>query len=107
VIGIYLVDTVDIINITYDKDGVETRVVTPNVRARIAEKHRLILDSNGREVVGSMQVVLNADSAINHYSQLRIKTIAKRAYGMPDKEWQVKSLSTGHGFGVGFLEIWV
>lgn len=108
-LGIYLTDEVDILTIAHDANGVETTTAQLAVKARVSERHKLVLDISGKEVVGTMQVLLEGSVAIAHDSRVKIKKINGVAYSMPDKPWQVKSISKGHGFGTGadFAEVWV
>jgi hypothetical protein len=103
---IYLTDEIDIITVITDANGVITTSTQSGVRARVAEKNRLILDRNGKEVVGSIQIILNSIS-VAYESKIKIKKIAGAAYSRPTKEWQVKQVSKGHGFDSELTEVWV
>ncbi len=107
-IGPYLTDEVDIITVTHDENGVETRVMRAGVEARVAERHKLVLNARGEEVLGSMQVLLSSDVAIDYDALVIVKKLAGVAYALPSKEWQVKSISSGHGLSGAMLrEVWV
>jgi len=106
-VGFYLTDEVDVLTVAHDADGAETTTTQAGVRARVAERHRLVLNLAGKEVLGSMQVLLDKAVAVSYDSRIKVKKVAGAAYRLPDKEWEVKSVSTGHGFGVEFTEVWV
>ncbi|MEN6333007.1 MAG: hypothetical protein ABFE01_02035, partial [Phycisphaerales bacterium] len=74
-LGIYLTDEVDILTVAHDANGVETTTAQLAVAARVSERHRLVLDLSGKEVVGTMQVLLEGSAAIAHTSRVKIKKI--------------------------------
>ena len=106
-IELYLTDEVDVLSVAHDADGVETASTQAGVAARVNERHRLVLNQRGEEVMGSMQVMLDKGVLVDYDSRIVIKRLAGAAYRLPAKEWQVKSLGSGHGFSAEFTEVWV
>lgn len=103
----YLTDEVDVVLVTRDADGVETTTTVASVKARVAERHKLLIDKDGQEVAGSMQVILPLATEINHDSRIKVKKLDGVAYSLSSKEWKVITLSTGHAIDPLFKEVWV
>ena len=103
----YLTDEVDIITVTDDSNGVESTSVQSGVLARVSEKNKLLVDVQGKEVVGKMHVLLAAGAAIETGYRMRVKKICGAGYSMPLKEWQVIQTSNAHSFSAHHVEVWV
>jgi hypothetical protein len=104
----YLTDEVDLVSVVHDADGVEVRVVTQGVAARVSERNRMVLDADGREVVGSMEIMLDPTVSIDYSTRVIVKRLGGSAYAQATKEWQIKQLSIGHLFATRtHVEVWV
>ena len=103
----YLVDLVDLIDIAYDVNQVQTETVRANLPARVSERHRLVVDREGKEVFGQMQILLEAGTVLGYDTKVRVKTVSGVAYALPAKKWQVKQLSRAHLMKDHHVEVWV
>ena len=54
-----------------------------------------------------MQIIVEKTVVLTYDSRIIVKKIAGEAYPLNLKEWEVKSISTGHGRHVEFIEAWV
>jgi hypothetical protein len=103
----YFTDLVDIVSVSHDENGALTEVVTSSVPARVSERNKLVIDKDGKEVKGSLQVMLASTASVTYDSKVVIRRIGGATYAMPTKQWQIKSISTGHMFIATHIEVWV
>lgn len=67
-----------------------------------------MVDQHGKEVVGSMHIMIDATVSVNYDSKVKVKKLGGQAYPLPNKEWQVKNLGTAHLLGPALhKELWV
>ncbi len=106
-----MVDRVDIVDLTYDADGVQTETIRSNLEARVMERHKLIVGrmdgKDGKEVIGQMQVMLPAGTTVAYDSKIMVRSVGGVAYPYPTKRWQVKSVSRAHLMRPQHVEVWV
>lgn len=103
---IFYTDLIDIINITYDGNGVSTKNIITDVPARVEDFNKLIINDKGQEVFAEMIVFLKASYNITEESKIIIKKKAKNNYSNT-KEWKVKKTPVVHAFSYHHREVYL
>lgn len=104
---LYLTDEIDIILTAADANGAVVTSTQAGIRARVSEKNRLITGRDGKEVIGSAQVIIDHAANVSYESKIKIKKICGVTYSRPNKDWQIHQLSRGHGMSDNFIEVWI
>lgn len=96
-IDIYLTDTIDILNVVTDINGVPTTTTISGVKARVEDYGKLVTDRDGKEVMGDMCIILG-DRQLSYHDKVKIKTKNGVAYEQPNKEFLPKQITTWNNF---------
>jgi hypothetical protein len=104
---VFLTDQIDIVTTASDLNGVLNTTVQSGIKARISEKNKLILNKDGKEVVGMMQIIIKDSNIVSYESKIRIKKLCGADYPRPNKDFQIHQLSKGHGLENNFFEVWI
>lgn len=107
IIETYLTDRVDLVTVSVDEWGSSTKTIEANVKARIENENRLVLDQNGQEVMGHGPIFIHPDYDIKYETRIRIKKRNGVSIDTPDKEYAIKRLDLAHGFQKSHWEAWV
>lgn len=102
-----LTDEINIVSIANDEWGKETILTSCAIRARVAERNKLIKDRDGKEVISSIQVIVKSGTIVKYDSRIIIKKLCANAYILPNKKWQIKQISYGHMFRADCIELWL
>lgn len=101
----YLTDRIVLVAVTHNEWGVITETELPEERARVEDINKLILDGDGKEVVGDMRIFLKDDSSIDYGYKIKIKKKNGIAFDQPDKQFQIKKISKLGMFKRRFIQV--
>lgn len=104
---LYLTDNVIIIRTENDEWGVITEVSSPNTPARVEDTNTLILDANGKEVVGNMLVILDSNIKITYGDKIMIKNKNGEVFDQPDKKFQIKKIEKAGMRKRNMIYVWI
>jgi hypothetical protein len=104
-INSYFTDQVVVVSVTVNQWGVITEADNAQEAARVEDYNRLILDSNGKEVMGNILIFLDKNSTIKTGDKIKLKTKNGIAYEQPDKKFQIKKINAAGMFKKKFIEI--
>jgi len=102
-----LTDEITIVSVATDEWGKQSYSTQTGIKAKVSERNKLVMNSKGKEVVSSMQVIIPSDTNVKNESKLGITKIAGMAYDLSTKEWQIIRISHGHIFSNAFIELWL
>lgn len=105
--SIFFTDIVNIVRISVDEWGAETKTITSNVPARVEDKVKTIRNKQGQDVMSNFLIYLDKSTLIDYNDKVQI---IKRAGKTLDatfqaKEWGVMSLTNSHGFNNHHMEL--
>lgn len=104
-IGSYMTDTISIITVSYDINGVRTETTT-TARARVEDYNGIVNNEQGNEVVGNMKIAMKNSETLTYNDYIKVLTKGGVAYQQPSKEWQIKKISVASLFGgKGYIEV--
>lgn len=106
-ISSYMTDKIIIVDVVADEWGSITETDSAQKDARVEDYNRLILDSNGMEVLGEMLIMLETSVNLKYNDKIKIVTKCGNAYEMPDKKFQIKKISLIQGFTAQYKEVYV
>jgi argonaute-like protein implicated in RNA metabolism and viral defense len=106
-INSYLTDLIDIISYAVDEWGVTVSSTQTDVKARIENANKILLDVNGKEIQGSSKIILDNSIVVKLTDRIRFKKINGVTVQQDDKLYQVKKIDQAHGFGASHWEVWV
>lgn len=85
-IDIYLTDEVEILTITYDDFGKQTRTTTTE-EARVEAQNKIIAGRDGQETQSDYVIVLKETTSLREHSKLKIKKLNGEAFYQANKEF--------------------
>lgn len=106
-ITVFLIDEIDVINRSFDINGVKTDTVTTGIKARVEDYNKMIRDVNGQEVMGNMLVITKPNEDINYGNLIKIKKKNGIAYELANKEFAIKKIENASGFIASQKEIYL
>lgn len=106
-ISSYMTDKIIIVDVVADEWGSITETDSAQKDARVEDYNRLILDSNGMEVLGEMLIMLETSVNLKYNDKIKIVTKCGNVYEMPDKKFQIKKISLIQGFTAQYKEVYV
>jgi hypothetical protein len=104
-IGLYLTDTVKLIHVVRDNKGVITETEEAAQSARVKDTNKLVIDKNGNEVRGSMEILLKYPQTVDENGKVKVITKYGAPYTHPDKKFKILSKSDRGGFSSGFTVV--
>jgi hypothetical protein len=106
-IGAYLTDSIKIVDTKTDKYGSITTTESAEIPARIEDDNKLLLDSNGKEVVSSAMIIIQSDQIIKYDDKIKIVKKMGESYNLSSKLFQIKKLSKFGNFTGQFYEVYI
>jgi len=105
--SIFFTDIIDIVRISVDEWGAETKTITSNVPARVDDKVKLIRDKQGQDVMSNFWISLDKSTLIDYNDKIKIKKRAGKELDatFQEKEWAIVSLTNSHGFKNHHMEL--
>jgi hypothetical protein len=103
-IDIYMTDEIEIIKITQDTWGKETRTVE-TVPARVENANALLSDVDGNEVRGRTFIIIPFDTDIQYHYKIKIKKIQGADFLQKDKEFIPRAITQWSNFMQQQLEV--
>lgn len=103
----YFTDTIDIILLSKDENGIPIENVQAGISARVEFKNRMVRNEDGQEVFSNATILVESENIIDYNSVIRIKTIRNKAVRNPDKKYGILMLSKPHGFDQEFYKIYL
>jgi hypothetical protein len=104
-INSYLTDKIRIVTTTYTQNGAESSTDSSDIKARVEDINDLVLDSDGKEVLGNMLIICNKDITVASTNKVKIRKKHGLDYEMPDKKFQIKRISSYGMFKKKMYEI--
>jgi peroxiredoxin len=101
----YLTDIVKLENITTDKYGVKTKSLSDEKPARVLDTNRLIINSQGQEVRGSMKITMEYPQTIDENGNVYVIYKNGKPYEHATKAFKIISVVSRAGFTMAYLEI--
>jgi MoaA/NifB/PqqE/SkfB family radical SAM enzyme len=101
----FFTDLIDIVRISTDINGAETRTTLSNVPAKVEDKVKVIKNAKGEDIMSSFFIALDSSTLIDYND--RIKIIKRNGIEWPQssKEWSILSLSNVGGFSAHHMEV--
>ena len=107
-INSYCVDLIDIIDSALDDYGGVTGTSTQqNVKCKIEDYGKIILNSKGQEVIAETIIFVPGTYTVQFKSRIKLKKRAGVTFQNADKEYAIKKLNRPHGFGLSGWEIYL
>lgn len=101
----YFTDAVKIISCSTDKYGVLTETESNKINARIKDNNRLVMNSQGKEVVGSMTIMIDKKFAINYGDKIKVVKRWGVDYGLKDKQFIIHKIEGIGGFSQDLIRV--
>lgn len=106
-ISSYMTDKIKLVRQTKDEWGSITDTTTDEIDARVEDQNRLVMDSNGNEVVSNMLVILDNGISVNYEDKILIVKKFGVAYPYATQKWKIKSYGQQGGFSGSYIEVYV
>jgi hypothetical protein len=89
----YLTDEIVIVDIKIDQWETATETDGDPIPARVEDINKLMLNNEGKEVLGNMLIFIDKDNTISYGDKIKIKKKNSIAYEQPDKKFQVINIT--------------
>ena len=101
----FLKDRIIVISTSQDEWGVLTETESAEQRVRVEDYNRLVMDSNGKEIYGSMKIIGMPNLAIKLGDKIRITKKMGTAVTSATKKYQVIQIHKAEGFRTTHTEV--
>ena len=101
----YLTDEITIVDVKVDEWGSVTETPTTGVKARVEDTNKLLLNKEGKEVMGSMTVFLKDTETIKYGDKIIITKKHGNDYEQPEKKFQIIKITHYGMFSKKMIEI--
>lgn len=105
--SIFYIDSIVLIDIKTDEDGVKTEYESIPVKARVEDFNQLITDDRGQETRADMIIFTETTLLTEFTDKVKILKKAGADFYDPNKKWLIKKHPTIHGFSAHHKEIYV
>jgi hypothetical protein len=103
----YETDIIRVIEVSYDKYGVETTVESADIGARIEDVNKIINDIDGKEIKAHTLILFSYETNIEKLYRIKIREKKGVVYEDPDYEWQITKFENNGMFGRTHVEVYL
>ena len=103
--SMFMTDLIDIIRISTDINGADTRTTVSNVPAKVEDMVKVIKGPNGQDIMSSFGILLDSSTLIDYNDKIKIIKRCGKDWPQPQKEWSILSLANAQGFSSHHMEV--